>query len=992
MTNTLQSCRQFCLVYLDDIIVFSKSYEEHINHLEQVFSALQTKYFVLNPPKCETMVPTINYLAHTISEKIITPMNEKIQAILDIKEPHTLARANKFIDTLSWYRKFLPNFATIAAPIHSVTNLNKRDRRKFKWTSEQSTAFHQLKQMLITEPLFLHFPVDNIPLILTTDASNIGIGGVLQQEVNGQLRNLYYHPQLMTPCERKSYLLGRRIIIQTDHCPLCNITKKTVGNARVDRIAQLIQEYNIEQDRDPDIQNIIRRLHDKSTTLPFILKDNLLRRLITHSSHSKTKFDVIYLPASMVKPLFYACHDGPMTGEHFSIDRTYNKIKNLYRWLRMKLSILQHIKSCLSCQQYNISRQKRHGQLHPIPPPDDSFLLIGIDFCGPLKRTPRENQYVLVITDNFTRYITAIALPNCTAETTAQALFNEYFCKYSIPSTIISDQGAHFQNHLMQNIQKLIGYNHIYSTPYHPQTNGIVERFNSTFIPQISKLQDTADNNWDEYLQAVVFAYNSGIHKTTKYSPYELLYGRQPRLPIHPRPSHFSFSKPSDYFNQLQKTLRIYHQATKSNIIHQQEMNKNRYDQNRLDPHYNIGDKVLTRIYGTHSKLDLKFSPIPKKLSSFQQFALFNLSQIRHPLNLQQYFTNEWNRNHPHLSPRNTQQRHIYLDPDPNLELIVNIDTNDLDDNLFPDNVRQINIRCTCPDTIRPYKNDNEQWSLQKALQYTFNEALDKALTFNAWSCGLDPLLHSGHTTEEINTRAALTTYAINDVLAPTKLLFHLHHDIILRYQSPTTVTSTSTIQNAQTQLPSYFVLSDSHVKHIDSPIDTEFGTITIITIPDLKWCDTDNPHLCAYSLLQSTSMSLHLSTASAIILLIGTNSLCRFDASQVVQQAAHTINYLHQPYPNLHHKEAISIVAIFPCFKFFPNFPSPSSLSSNIDLYNEQLNILSTNIHYTVIDFQVTASHLASDHMHLHSNHQDIIYNCIVRHFQELSQQPPST
>ena len=140
-----------------------------------------------------------------------------------------------------------------------------------------------------------------------------------------------------------------------------------------------------------------------------------------------------------------------------------------------------------------------------------------------------------------------------------------------MPAVILSDQGPHFRNQLMANIKHLIGYNHIYSTPYHPQANGIVERFNATFIPQISKLQDTHSNNWDEYLQAVVFAYNTGIHKTTKYSPYELLYGRSARLPIHIRPSYFSFTKPNDYFEQLRKTLRIYHQATRHNILLQQQ-------------------------------------------------------------------------------------------------------------------------------------------------------------------------------------------------------------------------------------------------------------------------------------------------------------------------------------------------------------------------------------------------------------------------------------
>ena len=223
--------------------------------------------------------------------------------------------------------------------------------------------------------------------------------------------------------------------------------------------------------------------------------------------------EVIYVPSSMVKSLLQACHDDPMTGAHFSFDRTYNKIKCHYWWPNMKNSIKKYIESCIPCKQFNIARYKKHGHLRPIVPPEGPFLLIGIDYCGPLKRTPRENQYVLIITDYFTRHVTAIALPNCTAETTAQALFNDYFCKYGIPAVILSDQGSHFRNQLMENIRLLIGYNHIYSTPYHPQTNGIVERFNATFIPQIAKLQDTRDNNWDEYLQAVVFAYNTGIHK-----------------------------------------------------------------------------------------------------------------------------------------------------------------------------------------------------------------------------------------------------------------------------------------------------------------------------------------------------------------------------------------------------------------------------------------------------------------------------------------------
>ncbi|CAF1624779.1 unnamed protein product [Rotaria magnacalcarata] len=704
MTDTLESCRPFSLVYLDDIIIFSKSFDEHLHHIECVLSALQTKNLVLNPPKCVFATNQIDYLGHTISQRRITPMKEKIEAILQITEPRSLAQANKFIGALGWYRKFIPHFASVAAPIHAVTNLTKDKRHKFKWNYAQSKAFQDLKRMLVTEPLFLHYPVENSPLILTTDGSGIGIGGVLQQEIDGEVHNLYYHSQVMTPCERtenclpdflsrystesnddlfeveygleskdKSTILpssqltpspssrhdnknstilarmelrshsnqhqkGRNIqtsnkeITTDNQLDIESDNQTTPNNSFTPKFSSNLfdlTKLSEEQHNDTTIRNIIENMRTYPNNFSFVLKNNLLHKLITPSRYSKRKLEVIYVPSSMLKSLLRACHDDPMTGAHFSLDRTYNKIRYYYWWSDMKSTIKHYIESCLLCKQYNVTRYKRYGHLRPIAPPEGPFLLIGIDYCGPLKRTPRENQYVLVITDYFSRHITAIALPNCTAETTAQALFNEYFCKFGIPAVILSDQGSHFRNQLMDNIKNLIGYNHIYSTPYHPQTNGIVERFNATFIPQVSKLQDTQDNNWDEYLQAVVFAYNTGIHKTTKYSPFELLYGRLPRLPISTRPQYFSFVKPNDYFEQLRKTLRIYHQAAKHHIVLQQQNNKTAYDHNRFDPQYKIGDKVLTRIHGNRGKLDPKFSPIPKVIT-----------QVHHPIYVVQDETN----------------------------------------------------------------------------------------------------------------------------------------------------------------------------------------------------------------------------------------------------------------------------------------------------------------------------------------------------------------
>ncbi|CAF1321574.1 unnamed protein product [Didymodactylos carnosus] len=185
MSTVLESCRHFCEVYLDDIVIFSKTAEEHLDHVYKVLQCLRQNNTKLNPPKCSIAQPKIDYLGHSITATTISPLNEKINAILKLQEPRTLKEANRFIGAIAWYRKFIKRFAEVAAPIHSVTNLTKKTRHKFRWGDDQFLAFHQLKNMRTTAPLLLQFSIEGKPLILSTDASDVGIGGVLQQEIDG---------------------------------------------------------------------------------------------------------------------------------------------------------------------------------------------------------------------------------------------------------------------------------------------------------------------------------------------------------------------------------------------------------------------------------------------------------------------------------------------------------------------------------------------------------------------------------------------------------------------------------------------------------------------------------------------------------------------------------------------------------------------------------------------------------------------------------------
>ena len=750
MADILSPCRQFALVYVDDIVVYSCSFEEHLKHIHKVLSVLSQHNFQLNPSKCSIFRQQIDYLSHTVSEQSVKPTNERIQTIMKLREPSTLAEANKFLGGISWYRKFIPRFASIAAPIHKVTNLTKANRKNFRWGEPQREAFLQLKELLITSPLFLDYPDDDYPVILTTDASKVGVGGTLQQNINGEIKNLYYHSQMTSSTQKRydpielealaiwmcfqrmrPYLLGRSIIIYTDHCPLCNMMKSSVKNRRVDRISILLQEFNIEkivhikgqhncladylsrhpipreeeifdedygiakrdsgepttvgrvpdgiyprigaivtrskakqlqlkqdqnitsttstdkheitlppieeevdqtkedpsqiiaknaldieqlkieQEKDSEIQQKIVEVMKNPIRSSYQFKDGLLYKLMVMREGCNTKKKLIYLPSTMINDLLQVYHSNPLSG-HFGVQRTYLKIKNKYWWPNMKQSIIQYIQSCLPCQQFNISRSKKPGRLQPIPPPEGPFQLIGMDYCGPFKQTPRGNQYVLCITDYFTRWVVAVVVPDCSAQTTAEALFNEFICKYGVPTVILSDQGTHFHNQLMEAMSKLIGYDHTYSTTYHPQSNGMVERFNATFVPQIAKLQDRENNNWDDFLSPVVFAYNTGTHSTTNYPPFQLLFGREPRLPTDGPISSFVFRKPNDYYEQLKKSMKMIHGYARENIIHKQNQYKTQYDKRRPDPHHAINDRVLIKRHGMKNKLEPKYSITPQ--------------------------------------------------------------------------------------------------------------------------------------------------------------------------------------------------------------------------------------------------------------------------------------------------------------------------------------------------------------------------------------------
>ena len=213
-------------------------------------------------------------------------------------------------------------------------------------------------------------------------------------------------------------------------------------------------------------------------------------------------------------------------------------------------SIHLHIKCCHACAQYPICRRKPAGHLQPVPPPEPSS---------------SDNRYTIVLTNYLTKYFVAKAVLKNTALATAEFLL-ETALVFDVPSRIITDQGTHFSNELMGSLVSSLGCQYTLITPYHPKSNGQVERWNATILPKLNVLHDKNLNNWDDYLKGIVSAYNTGIHTSIGYSPSYLIFDRDIALSFDPVRPIITSRKPSDFLTFLKRYRAIVLEAAWSNI------------------------------------------------------------------------------------------------------------------------------------------------------------------------------------------------------------------------------------------------------------------------------------------------------------------------------------------------------------------------------------------------------------------------------------------
>ena len=659
---------KFCFVYLDDILVCSETFEEHLEHLQEVFERLRKACLTLKPKKCFFAQALVKYLGHVISRDGVSPDPDKTQKVREFPVPTDVSRVRQFLGLASYYRRFVSGFAAIAGPLHSLL---KKDA-EFVWSEECQVAFDPLKESLVTAPVLVYPRFGSgEEFILETDASLEGLGAVLgQKQADGHIHPVAYASRSLHVHERnyciteletlglvwavkhfRPYLLGHHTTVLTDHSACTSLLNAARPSAKLARWAMIVQEFdltvkhrsgksnsnadalsrnpvppsNLEssiravqalddiaelrhvelaeaQAKDPEIAAVIRYVKDGVIPENQILARRLtlegpqydmLDSVLHHENPNQPGEWRIVVPGSLRMGLLKEMHGGRFSG-HFAWRKTYCTLRKKYWWKGMCGDVERFCKSCLECVTRKGPGRAVRPPLVPIPT-GGPFHRVGVDVLQ-LPVTELGNRYVVVFVDHLTKWVEAFAVPNQTAETIAHLLVEEIFCRHGAPQQLLSDRGANFLSELVLEICKFLQIKKINTSGYHPQTNGMVDKFNSTLIGMISKVAESSGKDWDRHLPFLLFAYRVSIHDSTRESPFYLLYGRDARIPsesvLSQTVSPYLVNS-ADYRHELTDSLTTAWTLATEFIKGAQKQQKQAYDKGAKEHKFKVGDRVM---------------------------------------------------------------------------------------------------------------------------------------------------------------------------------------------------------------------------------------------------------------------------------------------------------------------------------------------------------------------------------------------------------------
>jgi hypothetical protein len=566
-----QQIRKSVLVFVDDILIYSNSIEEHAKHLAEVFNILKQHDLYVKRSKCTFAQPSLEYLGHIISAAGVGTDPSKIAAVKSWPKPSNLKQLRGFLGLAGYYRKFIRGFGAICKPL---TNL-LRKHAQFLWTPQEQASFTALKQALVEAPV-LALPDFSKEFVLETDACDRGIGAVLMQQGHpvaflskalgpkNQALSTYDKECLaiLLAIDRwRSYLQHQKFTIRTDQRSLVHLDDHRISTPIQQKAYFKLMGFTYQVVYKKGTENraadaLSRRPADEhclalSTVMPRWLetviegykKNPQAQKLLTELSLVKSNDKGYSLHDGVIRykgrvwlgahkeahdAVLQALHNSGLGG-HSGTLATYHKVKQLFAWPNMRQYIESFVKQCNTCQQAKSERCKTPGLLKPLPIPPEAWHTVSLDFVEGL---PNSYHYdtILVVIDKFTKYGHFIPCKHpFSAVSIARLFLDNIYRLHGMPKVIISDRDKIFISTFWRQLFKLADTTLNLSSSYHPQTDGQTERLNQCLETYLRCLVHANPHKWSAWLPQAEFWYNTNFHSSLGRSPFEVLYGHKPR-------------------------------------------------------------------------------------------------------------------------------------------------------------------------------------------------------------------------------------------------------------------------------------------------------------------------------------------------------------------------------------------------------------------------------------------------------------------------------
>jgi hypothetical protein len=590
---------RFVVVYFDDILIYSKNLDDHVVHVKSVLDVLRKERLFANFKKCTFYTDKLVFLGFVVSAQGIQVDEEKVCAIQDWPSPTSVGNVRSFHGLASFYRRFVKDFSSLAAPLTEVIKKNVG----FRWGEEQEKAFQLIKEKLTNAPL-LSLPNFSKTFEIECDASGVGIGAVLMQEgrpiayfsekLSGAALNYPTYDKELYALVRaletwQHYLWPKEFVIHTDHESLKHLKGQHKLNKRHARWVEFIETFpyviRYKQGKENVVADALSRRYALLSTLDAkLLGFEHIKELYAEDHEfceeyracekiASGKFfrldgflfreNKLCVPnCSMRELLVQESHGGGLIG-HFGVAKTLAILQDHFYWPRMKRDVERICGRCVTCRQAK-SKVQPNGLYTPLPIPSEPWIDISMDFVLGLPRTKRGRDSIFVVVDRFSKMAHFIPCHKTDdASHVADLFFREIVRLHGMPRTIVSDRDAKFLSYFWKTLWCKLGTKLLFSTTCHPQTDGQTEVVNRTLSTLLRAIIRKNIKTWEECLPHVEFAYNRAVHSATKFSPFEIVYGFNPLTPLDlsplPLTEHVNLDgkKKADFVKQIHEKARF---------------------------------------------------------------------------------------------------------------------------------------------------------------------------------------------------------------------------------------------------------------------------------------------------------------------------------------------------------------------------------------------------------------------------------------------------